>query len=316
MKAIICSKGNASYVYVCAEATKPLLKDNDVLVKVAAAAVNAADCRVLKLGLIPKNRILGSAIAGTVEAAGKDVRCFTVGDSVCAETAECGFGGLAEYTAVPEKALVKIPQGIPFDAAAALPLSSVTALQALRKGGIRPGMKVLIVGAGGGVGTFAVQLAVHYGAEVTAVCGERNIPIIQSLGAGHVINYATTELAKSDRCFDLILAVNGNYPLRTYKRLLAPDGNCVVVGGALSQLIKAILFKRFLSLTSRKFSCLNSTPDTGDLEHILQLVIEGKIRPIIDRRYPLHEAGEALRYIGSGHVGGKVIIEICCEKTT
>jgi NADPH:quinone reductase-like Zn-dependent oxidoreductase len=310
MKAVIYNKSKAHDVFVSTDAEKPVPKGGEVLINVVTAAINAADCRVLKLGMIPKSRIFGSAIAGTIEAVGRGVGKFTVGDAVCADIAESGFGGLAEYVAVPEKLLAKKPAGMTFETAAALPLAAVTALQALRKGGIKAGQKVLIIGAGGGVGTFAVQLARHLGAEVTAVCGNKNVPVVRSLGAEHVIDYTKTDFTKNKKRYDLLLAVNGKYPLPAYKHMLTKNGVCIVVGGALSQVIKTLLFGPLLSLGSRKMRVLSATPDANDLEYILKLTEEGSITPVIDRRYPLSDAAEAMKYALEGHVQGKVVVEV------
>ena len=168
----------------------------------------------------------------------------------------------------------------------------------------------MICGAGGGVGTFAVQLAKYFGAEVTAVCGEKNVKVIQSLGADYVINYKENDFTKSGKHYDLVLAVNGNHSLFTYKRLLAPKGICVMVGGALSQVFKSLLFGAFLSIGNKKMRSLAAKPNRKDLEFIIKLVEDGKVKPVIDRHYPLHETAEAVRYLSGGHAQGKVIIEV------
>ena len=198
-----------------------------------------------------------------------------------------------------------------FEEAAALPMAAITALQALRdQGNIKPGQKVLICGAGGGVGTFAVQLAKNFGAEVTAVCSPKNLELARSLGADHVIDYTKKDFIESGHCYDLVLAVNGNHPFSAYKHALVPRGIFVLVGGALSQVVKTLLFGAFMSLGGKKIRFLAAKPSTKDLEFIIKLVEEGKVKPIIHRRYPLHETAEAMRYLMQGHAQGKVIINV------
>jgi NADPH:quinone reductase-like Zn-dependent oxidoreductase len=229
---------------------------------------------------------------------------------VFGDISACGFGGFAEYVVVPESALALKPISVPFETAAAVPMAAVTALQALRnKGNIQPGQKVLICGAGGGVGTFAVQLAKQFGAEVTAVCGEQNVKLVQSIGADHVIDYNKNDFTKSGKCYNLVLAVNGNHSLSAYKRVLAPMGVYVMVGGALSQVMKSLLFGGFMSIGTRKMRFLAAKPNTKDLEFIIKLD-DGRIKPVIDRYYPLHETAEAMRYLSDGHAHGKVVIEV------
>ena len=311
MKAVIYEKGNSPDSLVYREVDKPVPGDNEVLVKIHAAAVNAADSRSMKMGAIPKRKIFGSDIAGRVEAVGKNVRRFAAGDEVLGDISACGMGGFAEYVAVPETPLVHKPAAVSFETAAAVPMSAVTALQGLRDlGRIKPGTKVLIYGAGGGVGTFAVQLAKLFGAEVTAVCGEKNVPVIQPLGADHVINYLDHDITQVGGGYDLVLAVNGNHTLFAYRQLVARGGVCVISGGALNQVIKAVLFGGLLSLGGKKLRSLNAKPDSEDLEFVIRLVEEGKINPVIDRRYPLAETAEAVRYQSSGHAMGKIILEV------
>lgn len=311
MKAVVYDKRESPNVLVFREVEKPIPNDNEVLVKIYAVSINAADYRSMKMGIIPKRKIFGADIAGRVEAVGKNINKFTIGDEVFGDISACGCGGFAEYVAVTESALALKPDSVPFETAAAVPMAAVTALQALRnKGNIQPGQKVLICGAGGGVGTFSVQLAKHFGAEVTAVCGEKNVQVIQSLGADYVINYNENDFTKSGKHYDLVLALNGNHSLFTYKRLLAPKGIYVMVGGALSQVIKSLLFGGFMSIGSKKMRFLAAKPNTKDLEFIIKLVQDGKVKPIIDRRYPLHETAEAVRYLSDGHALGKVVINV------
>ena len=311
MKAIIYDQNNVTYPLVYGDAVQPLPKDFEVLVSVKTVSMNAADYRSMKLKAIPKRKIFGSDIAGIVEGIGNKVTKFKIGDEVCGDISGSGLGGFAEYTVASENALVLKPKNVSFETASATPMSAVTALQGLRnKGNIQVGQRVLIYGAGGGVGTFAVQLAKYFGAHVSAVCGSNNVESVKSLGADQVINYHETDITKSNARYDLVLVVNGNNPLPDYKRLLAKMGRCVMVGGSLSQVIKTMLFGSVLSLGSKKMCLLNAKPNAEDLEFIMKLVEEGKVKPVIDRRYPLSETPEAMRYLSKGHVRGKVIIEI------
>jgi 2-desacetyl-2-hydroxyethyl bacteriochlorophyllide A dehydrogenase len=315
MKAVVYDKRESPNVLVFREVEKPKPNDNEVLVKIYAVSVNATDYRSMKLGIIPKRKIFGVDIAGRVEAVGKNINKFTIGDEVFGDISACGFGGFAEYVVVPESALALKPVSVPFETAAAVPMAAVTALQALRnKGNIQPGQKVLIYGAGGGVGTFAVQIAKYFGAEVTAICGTRNAELVRSLGASHVVDYAQEDYSKSRKRYDLILAVNGYQPLSAYKRALNTKGTAVIVGGALSQVIKSMLLGPIMSLGGRKVRILAAIPNTKDLEFIIRLVEAGKIKPIIERRYPLSETAEAVRYLSEGHARGKVIITVFKEE--
>lgn len=311
MKAVVYDKSSAPNVFSFREVEKPIPHDGEVLVKIFAASINAADYRSARMGIIPKRKIFGADIAGRVEAIGANVAKFKVGDEVFGDLSGCGFGGFAEYAAAPETALASKPAGVSDEAAAAVPMAALTALQALRnKGNIRPGQKVLIFGAGGGVGTFAVQLAKYFGADVTAVCSPKNVDLVRSIGAAHVIDYTKQDILASSHRFDLILAVNGNNPLRDYKRALAPGGILVVIGGALPQVVKSMLFGGIFSIGGKKIRTLAAKQDTKDLELIIQLVQEGKITPIIDRHYPLQQTAEAMQYISQGHARGKVIINV------
>ncbi len=314
MKAVLYDK-TVPGALALREVEKPVPSDGEVLVRIHAVSVNAADYRSMKMGIIPKRKIFGADIAGRVEAVGKSVGQFAAWDDVLGEISSFGFGGFAEYAAVPEAALVKKPANVTFEVAAAVPMAAVTALQALRNAGeIKPGQKALIVGAGGGVGTFAVQLAKHFGAEVTAVCGTGNLELMRALGADRVIDYTREDFTVSQDRYDLILAVNGGRPLSVYKRALKPGGITVVVGGALSQVIKAMLLGPVMSLGSVKVRILAAKPSTKDLEFVMRLVADGSIKPVIDRRYTLSETAEAVRYIGEGHARGKAIINIVEEE--
>ena len=311
IKAVVYNRKVKAGKLVCEMVNKPVPARNEVLVKVAAASVNAADYRSLKMGLIPKNRIFGADIAGTVEIAGPEVQGFRSGDEVVGELSGYGFGGFAEYVAVPEDALIPKPREITFEEAAALPMAAVTALQALRdEGNIRRGSGVLIVGSSGGVGSFALQLARYYGAEVTAVCSARNVERSFRLGAGRVIDYTAEEITAGGMQYDLIVAVNGNHPLSTYRKMLKPHGICVMAGGALSQVFRFLLLGWIFSLGTKKMRSLAAKTNRTDLELIARLAAEGRIKPVIDRRYSLEMVPEAMQYAGEGHASGKVIINI------
>jgi len=309
MKAVVYDKNDSNDKLVLREVEKPIPKDNQVLIKVYAVSLNAADYRSMKMGIIPKNKIFGSDISGKIEAVGKDITKFSIDDEVFGDISACGFGGLAEYVAVSENALTFKPHGISFESAAAVPMSAVTALQALRnKGNIQKGQTVLIYGAGGGVGTFAVQLAKYYDTEVTAVCGERNVDLMRSLKADFVIDYHKDDFSQSNKRYDLVIAVNGNRSLSTYKHVLSTNGIYVNIGGALSQVFKSILFGGLMSIGSKKMRFLAAKPNIEDLKFIIKLVEEGQIIPVVDKLYPFYETSEAMKYISNGHAQGKVIV--------
>ncbi len=311
MKAIVYNKKAYPDKLVYSDIEKPVPNDNEVLVKIMAVAVNAADYRSMKMGIIPKKKIFGADIAGRVESVGINIQQFKPGDEVIGEIADYGFGGFAEYALAPERLLVHKPAKISFETAAALPMAALTALQALRdKGNIQKGQKVLIIGSGGGVGTFAIQLAKYFGATVTAVCSTKNVEQTKDLGADFVIDYTKENFTKSDSTYDIILAVNGSYPLLACKRILNPKGTYVMIGGALSQIFKAILFGWVISFGSKKIKFLTAKPKQKDLEFILNLANEGKIKPIIEQYYPLEKTAEAVRYLSEGHARGKVVIKV------
>jgi len=311
MKAVVYNKKAVPDRLIYCDVEKPVPDDNEVLIKIVAVSANAADYRSMSMGIIPRRRIFGADIAGRVEAAGKNILQFKPGDEVTGDLASFGFGGFAEYAVAPEKALILKPAKLSFEDAAALPLAALTALQALRnKGNIRKGQKVLIAGSGGGVGTFAVQLAKYFGAEVTAVCSTKNVEQTISLGADYVIDYTKEDFTKNKKCYDIILAVNGNRPLSAYRRILNPDGIYVMVGGALTQIFKSLIFGRLMSFGSKKMLSLAAKANQADLEFIVKLAEDGKIKPVIDRRYPLDKTAEALRYLREGHASGKVVINV------
>ena len=325
MKAIVYTKYGSPDVLDLEEIEKPTPKDGEVLVKVHAASANARDWRLLRAdpflvrlmggGLLkPKHNTLGSDIAGRVEAVGGNVKQFQPGDEVFGDLSGGGFGGggFAEYVCASEDALALKPASLTFEEAAAAPMAAVTALQGLRdKGRIQPGQKVLINGASGGVGTFAVQIAKSFGAEVTGVCSTRKSDMVRALGADHVIDYTQEDFTRNGQRYDLILAVNGYRPISDYKRALNAKGIYVMVGGSTAQIFQALLLGPWMSMTgSKKMGALSAKPDQEDLVFVKELVEAGKVMPVIDRRYPLSEVGEALRYLEEGHAGGKVVITV------
>lgn len=311
MKAVIYDRKSKPDKLVFCDTDKPAPSDDEVLIKVHSVSLNAADYRSMQMGIIPKRKIFGADIAGRIESAGKNISLFKPGDEVIGDLAGYGFGGLAEYVTAPERALVIKPIKISFEEGAALPMAAVTALQALRdRAGIQKGQTVLIVGSAGGVGTFAIQLARYFGAEVTGVCSSKNVHQTLSLGADHVIDYTKENIAESDKRYDIILGINGNYPLLTYKKLLKANGTYVMVGGSLSQIFKSLLFGWMLSFGSRKMKSLTAKTSIADLKFLFELLGQGVIRPVIDRRYPLEKTAEAVSYLKQGHSTGKVVINI------
>lgn len=312
MKAVICRKNSSSDPFCYCDVEKPVPSDTEVLIKIHSVSLNAADYRLYRMGAgIPKNKIFGADIAGRVDAVGKAVSLFKPGDEVVADTSDNGFGGLAEYALAPETSVILKPEGVPFTDAAAVPLAAVTALHALRDfGGIKSGMKVLIYGASGGVGTYAVQLAKYFGAEVTAICSTGNIDMIRSIGADYVIDYKKEDFTQNKIQYDLILAVNGYHPLRVYKRALTANGVYVMVGGTFPQIIKSMIFGPIMSIGGRKFRSAAGKSCAKDLSFVMDLVKEGKVKPVIDKVYRLPEAGDAFRYIEAGHARGKVVVVV------
>jgi NADPH:quinone reductase-like Zn-dependent oxidoreductase len=321
MKAIVCTQYGPPDVLQRKEVEKPAPKEDEVLVKVHAASVNAYDWHLLTAdifmvrlmggGLLkPKKTILGADIAGRVEAVGRNVKQFQPGDEVFGDIAGSGGGSFAEYASAPEHTLALKPANLSFEEAAAVPMAAVTALQGLRdEGKIQPGQKVLIHGASGGVGTFAVQIAKSFGAEVTAVCSTRNLEQARSLGADHVIDYTKEDFTQSGQRYDLILAVNGYHSLSAYQRTLAPKGIYVMAGGTAAQIFQAMLLGPFMSKTGgKKMGGVSAKLSQKDLVFMKGLLEAGTVVPVIDKRYPLSEAAEALRYLGTGHARGKIVI--------
>ena len=320
MKAIVRETYGPPEVLHLEEVPLPRLRDGDVLVKVQAASANAGDWHLLRgtplpfrlvAGLRrPKFKIIGTDIAGHVEAVGRSVTQFRPGDEVFGELSRCGFGAYAEFAAAPEKALALKPANLSFEEAATIPTAGCTALQGLRKGRIQRGQRVLINGASGGVGTFAVQIAKTFGTEVTAVCSTRNVDLVRSIGADHVVDYTKDDFAALGQRYDLILAPNGNRSIWDYKRALSADGSYVMSGGSNRQLTDALLFGPLLSMGRQKFGNLLVKPNQVDLLMLKGLCETGKVKPVIDRRFPLTEAPAAIRYVEGGHARGKVVITV------
>ena len=323
MKAMVYTEYGPPEVLQLKEVARPIPQENEVLVEVHAAAVNYGDwsfvrgkpflVRLMGAGLLkPENAILGTDVAGRVEAVGKNVKHFRPGDEVFGDISACGFGGYAEYVSVPENVLALKPANLTFEEAAAVPMAGVVALQGLRdEGQIQSGQTVLINGASGGIGTFAVQIAKSFGAEVTGVCSTRNLDLVRSLGADHVIDYTQEDFARSEQGYDLILATAGYRSIFDYRRALSPEGTYVMSGGSTAQVFQAMLLGPMLSMTgSQKLGNLAAKTDQQDLVVVKELIEAGKVVPVIDRRYPLEEVADALRYYGQGHSRGKVVVTV------
>lgn len=320
MKAIVYTKYGPPDLLQLKEIATPVPKDNQVLVKVHAASANALDYRRFESQSImgrlmdevifkATNTVLGADIAGRVEAVGAAVTQFKPGDEV--------FGGcrgaFAEYACAAENRLALKPADLSFEAAAAVPVAALTALQGLRdKGQIQPGQKVLIHGAGGGVGTFAVQIAKSFGAEVTAVCSTQNLDMVRSIGANHVIDYTQEDFTKNGQSYDVIFAVNGYRSIFEYKRALSPAGIYVVAGGSLAQVFQSMLLGPLVSrFGNKKMGFMGiATINQKDLVFMRELLEAGKVVPVIDRCYSLSETAEAIQYLAKGHAKGKVVITV------
>ena len=313
MKAMVYEKfGSPDLVLQLKEVEQPTPGDNEVLVKVNAASVNYGDwayvrgepfiVRLIGAGLFkPKYKILGSDIAGRVEAIGRNVEQFQPGDELFGELAMCGWGGFAEYASAPENVLALKPANLTFEEAAAVPQAATVALHGLRdKGQVQPGQKVLINGASGGIGTFAVQVAKSFGAEVTGVCSTRNLDMVRSIGADHVIDYTQEDFTQNEGRYDRIIDIVANRSMSDYMRALSPEGYYVAVAFNPSSM--------FARGGSKKAGPLVVKSSVEDLVFLKELIEAGKVVPVIDRRYPLSEVGEALRYYGERHSRGKVVI--------
>src|SRR5206468_2012587 len=301
---------------------KPVPQDDEVLVHVHAASVNAADWHLLRgkpflarlvNGLQkPKNTKLGADVAGRVEAVGRNVTQFQVGDDAFGCIPLHELGSFAEYVCAHEDALALKPAEMTFEQAAAVPLAAFTALQGLRdKGQIQPGQKVLVNGASGGVGTAAVQIAKSFGTEVTGVCSTRNVDMVRSIGADHFIDYTHEDFTQNGQRYDLIFDAVGNRSVSDYKRALSPNGICAVAGfTTLPHLFQVLVLGSWVSRTgSKKIGQMETAnPNQKDLVFVQELLEAGKVVPVIERRYPLREVPEAIRYLEEGHAKGKVVI--------
>src|SRR5438128_4635653 len=323
MKAIrYCEYGSPDVVKL-ENVEKPVPNDNQVLIKVRAASLNALDAYLIRdswLGRLmfglrkPRDTRLGRDVAGQVEAIGKSVTQFKPGDEVFGLCR----GTLAEYAVAFERALVIKPASVSFEQAASLPIAGLTAIQGLREGKIQPGQKVLVNGATGGVGTFAVQVAKSFGTEVTAVCSTRNVDLVRSIGADHVIDYTKEDFTKSGQRYDVIFDNVCNHSFFERRRVLTPKGICVLAGmggagvkgsEAIGRIASNLFTARGLSaFTDQKFAQYITKMNKEDLIMLADLIQEGKLRPVIERTYKLNNAPEALRYLAEGHARGKIVI--------
>ena len=321
MKAIVYYSYGSPDVLEFKEVEKPVPNENEVLIKVRAASVNPLEwhfmrgkpyfMRLMGIGLLkPKNNILGVDIAGRVEAVGRNVKRFQPGDEVFGRSNS--GGGYADYACVDEDRLAPKPEGTTFEEAAAIPIAAITALQGLRdKGEIQSGQKVLINGAGGGVGTFAVQIAKSFGAEVTGVCSAEKLEMVSSLGADRVIDYTQEDFTENGERYDLIFDAVAYRLISDYKRALSPNGIYVMIGGSMSLMFRIMFSGPWLAMTgSKKFFVLMAKITDKDLVFLKELFEAGKVKSIIDRRYPLSEVAEAIRYLEEGHARGKVVITL------
>ncbi len=323
MKAIVYREYGSPDVLGLQEVAKPVPKDDEVLVRVHTASLNPLDWHLLRGlpyivrptsgWLKPKRNITGVDVAGVVEAVGRNVTQFQPGDEVFGEKSRA----CAEYVCGPENLFVRKPANLTFEQAATVPVGAVTALQALRdKGKVQPGQKVLINGASGGVGTFAVQLAKSFGTDVTGVCSTTNVELVRSLGADHVIDYTRENFTRSRQRYDLIVDNVGNHSLMALRRVLAATGTLVVVGidpskgnwiGPLARMLGAQVLSRF---GSRKLGFMLTDMKREDLLFLTELIEAGKVTPVIDRRYPLSEVPDAVRYLETMRARGKVVITV------
>ncbi len=321
MKAVVSRRYGSPDVLQFEEVPKPTPGDDEVLVKVHAASVNPLDYHFLRgspfflrlagNGLLrPKNIILGADVAGRVERIGGNVSRFQPGDEVFGDISQSGMGAFAEYVCAREDLLAKKPAAGSFEQAAAAPVAALTALQGLRqKGRVQSGQKVLIHGASGGVGSFAVQIAKSLGAEVTGVCSTRNLDAVRSMGADHAIDYTKEDFSKNGELYDLIFAVNGFRSIFDYKRALTPQGIYVCAGGSAVQLFQAMVIGPWLSMTgNNQMGVIVAKQNKQDLETIAGFLATGEVLPVIDRRYPLREVADAIRYLEEGHARGKIVI--------
>lgn len=323
MKAIVYDRYGSPDVLRLEEIAKPTPKDDQMLIRIHAASANPLDWHImrgepflarLEAGLTkPKNPFLGADIAGTVEAVGKNITEFKPGDEVFGDNFAAGLGGFAEYACAYERTFVAKPKNVSFEAAAAVPIAALTALQGLRKGAVETRRRVLVNGASGGVGTFAVQIAKSFGAHVTAVCSTRNHELVRSIGADAVIDYAKEDFTDTGLKYDLIYDAVGNRSVSDYQRALASGGECVIAGfTTLSRMFEHMAIAPLRSMIGGGKVGMMGTAKTNkpDLLHLQKLLETGKIVPVIDRRYSLSETADAIRYLETMRARGKVIIQV------
>jgi len=323
VKAIVYTRyGAPDAVLQLKEIARPTPQDNEVLIKVRAASVNAADWHLIrgKPLLIrpmfggfrkPTKTQPGADVAGVVEAVGKDVKALRVGDEVFGDLAGI-WGAFAEYACAPENRLLLKPANLSFEEAAAVPLAGVTALLGLRdKGHLQAGQKVLINGASGGVGIYAVQIAKAFGAEVTAVCSTRKMDMVRAIGADYVLDHTKMDFRKNGQRYDLIFDIAARRPFWAYRGSLNPGGIYLVVGGEMPSIFQMMIFGKLFSRAGGKsYDFVSSAPDVEKLAVLKTLLEEGKIRSVIDKCYPLSQTAEAIRYLEQGHVQGKTVISL------
>ncbi len=321
MRAIVFTKYGSPDVLQLKEVAKPIPKDDEVLIKVHAASVNDWDWCLMRgkpfyirllCGLLkPKIKIPGVDVAGQVEGVGKNVKKLQPGDEVYGDLSECGFGGFAEYVCAHGNALARKPASMTFMEAAAIPHAAMLAIQGLRdKGQIQPGQKLLINGAGGGVGTFGVQIAKLIGVEVTGVDSSGKLDMMRSMGFDHVIDYTQEDFTKNGQCYDLILDTKTNRSIFDYARALSPNGIYVTVGGSPARLFQALFLGPWISRFSKKKMHIVALKPNKDLDYMNELFEAGKIKPVIDGPYKLSEVPEAIRHFGEGNHKGKVVITV------
>ena len=320
MKAVVYEKFGSTDVLNVREIEKPTPRDNEVLIKVHAASINSWDWDLLRGkpfltrldgGLLkPKFKILGADISGKIEAIGSKVKQLQIGNEVFGDLSGCRWGGFAEYVCADENVLALKPAHMPYDEAASIPQAAVLALQGLHYGGkIQKGQKILINGAGGGVGTFAIQMAKSFGAEVTAVDKAEKRDIMLAVGADHVIDYIQENFTQHGQRYDLILDVIATRSILDYVRILDSKGTYVMVGGSTARILQLALLGPLISrITAKKMGILIHKPNKQDLNDINGLYESGSIKPIIDKHFPLHEVADALRYYGEGQTRGKIVI--------
>ncbi len=318
MKALVYSKYGSPDVLHLEEVEQPVVKGNEVLIKVHASSVNDWDWGLLRgkpflarlpTGLFkPTNRILGADVAGTVEAVGADVTNFQPGDDVFGDISGSGWGGFAEYVCARESVLTLKPAGMAFDEAAAMPQAGVLGLSGIRDLGVQSGQNVLINGAGGGAGTFAVQIAKHFGAEVTGVDSGIKLDVMRSVGADHVIDYTQEDFTKNGLRYNLILDMAAHHSVFDYKRALAPGGRYLMEGGATGRIFQILLVGSAISVFGRKKMGLLMLRPNRDLDMLVELYEAGAVTPAIDKRFPLDQGHDAFRYFGAQKTRGKIVI--------